>query len=121
MYENKKSLLVLLMPNIFSYVEVAETVCGCLQEARAEVRNSMQSRDYLYVCKNHVQQRKGCETVGSLRRTNSLAALHKAAEEAGNGFGTWPVFSAFLPGFGCIHSSSEEAQAISSFVLSDGA
>lgn len=88
MYENKKSLLILPMPNIFGCVEVAETVCGCLQEARAEVRNSMQSRDYLRVCKNHVQQRKGCETIRSLRRTNSFIALHEAAEEARNSFGT---------------------------------
>ena len=87
MYENKKSLLILPMPNIFSYVEVAETVCGCLQEARAEVRNSLQSRDYLHVCKNHMQQRKGCETIRSLRRTNSFAALHEVAEEAGSSFG----------------------------------
>jgi len=57
MYENKKSLLILPMPNIFSYVKVAETVCGCLQEARAEVRNSVQSRDYLHVCKNHADER----------------------------------------------------------------
>lgn len=88
MYENKKSLLILLMPSIFRCVEVAETVCGYIQEGRAEVRNSMQSRDYLHVCRNHMQQRKGCETVRSLRRTNSFAALHKAAEEAGNSFGT---------------------------------
>lgn len=35
--ENKKSLLILPMSNIFSHVEVVETVCGCLQEVRAHV------------------------------------------------------------------------------------
>lgn len=84
------------MPNIFSSVEVAEAVCGCLQEARAEVRNSTQSRDYLHVCENHMWQRKGWETIRSLRRTNSFAALHKVAEEAGSSSGPWPMFSASL-------------------------
>lgn len=36
------------------------------------------------------------ETIRSLRRTNSFAALHKVAREAGSSFGPWPVFSASL-------------------------
>lgn len=75
------------MPDIFSCVEVTETVRGCLQEARVEVRNSMQSRDCLHVCEKHMWQRKGCETIRSHRKTISFAALHKVAEEAGRSFG----------------------------------
>lgn len=64
---------------------------------------------------------KGCETTMSLRRTDSFTTLHKASEEAGNGFCSWPVslcLSSFLSCFGCIHSFAKEAQPIFTFILS---
>lgn len=77
------------MPNISSYVKVAETVSGCLQEARAEVRNAMQSRAYL-----HVQQRKGWDH--QVSQDKLIHSSPQNTEEAGSRFGPWPVFSASL-------------------------
>lgn len=90
----QKPLLIWPMPNIFSYVKVAETVCGCLQEARAEVRNAMQSRDYLHVCKSHVQQRKGWDH--QVSQDKLIHSSPQNTEEAGSRFGPWPVFCASL-------------------------